>query len=632
MATRFNSSRRALTASIALVVLGVGGVNAAPRTAFVPAPPPQATAALKDAGGADQGSVRFVQEGNRVRVEVTATGLGNGWHGFHVHSTGDCTVGDATDPFTAAGAHLGHVDGVSTHGASDADDADGHDGDMPLLFVNEDGMARATFRSDNFTVAQLLDTGGDGSAVIVHAGADNFGNIPTRYQSSGTPGPDATTQKTGDAGKRQLCGVLASGTAQPEAGYRMTAGDGGVFAFGNATFHGSMGGTALNSPVVGMSSTPSDAGYWLTAGDGGVFAFGNAPFAGSMGGKPLNQPVVGIGGPSGDAAALLRDVNGAAKGAVSFAQRGAHVEVVVTATGLSPGWHGFHVHAKGDCTVGDPTNPFTASLLHLGHTEGERHGVSGSNPDGHDGDMPLLFANDDGAATARFRTDNFTVSQLLDAGGDGTAVIVHAAADNYANIPSRYTPSAPDDTTKSTGDAGARQRCGVVNRTGQGYRLVASDGGVFSFGDAPFLGSMGGSPLNQPVVGMAATASGQGYWLVARDGGVFAFGDAPFAGSMGGKPLNQPVVGMAATPSGLGYWLVARDGGVFSFGDARFWGSAGDTRLTQPVVAIASTPSGGGYWLYLADGSVLAYGDAKSEGDAKSLKLVRPMTGAAATS
>ena len=64
---------------------------------------------------------------------------------------------------------------------------------------------------------------------------------------------------------------------------------------------------------------------------------------------------------------------------------------------------------------------------------------------------------------------------------------------------------------------------------------------------------------------MAATPSGLGYWLVAADGGIFCFGDAPFLGSTGGIHLNQPVVGMAATPDGDGYWLVAADGGIFTF-------------------------------------------------------------------
>ena len=67
---------------------------------------------------------------------------------------------------------------------------------------------------------------------------------------------------------------------------------------------------------------------------------------------------------------------------------------------------------------------------------------------------------------------------------------------------------------------------------------------------------------------MAATPDGGGYWLVASDGGVFSFGDAQFHGSTGGIALNKPIVGMAATPDGGGYWLVASDGGVFSFGDA----------------------------------------------------------------
>jgi hypothetical protein len=51
--------------------------------------------------------------------------------------------------------------------------------------------------------------------------------------------------------------------------------------------------------------------------------------------------------------------------------------------------------------------------------------------------------------------------------------------------------------------------------------------------------------LNAPVVGMASTPDGKGYWLVAADGGVFTFGDAAFYGSMGEVHLNAPVVGMA---------------------------------------------------------------------------------------
>jgi len=70
--------------------------------------------------------------------------------------------------------------------------------------------------------------------------------------------------------------------------------------------------------------------------------------------------------------------------------------------------------------------------------------------------------------------------------------------------------------------------------------------------------------------------------MVASDGGIFSFGDAAFYGSEGGTPLHAPIVGMASTPTSNGYWLVASDGGVFSFGDAAFYGSEGTPRSTLP--------------------------------------------------
>ena len=83
---------------------------------------------------------------------------------------------------------------------------------------------------------------------------------------------------------------------------------------------------------------------------------------------------------------------------------------------------------------------------------------------------------------------------------------------------------------------------------------------------------MGGLPLNQPIVGMAATPTGKGYWLCAADGGIFAFGDAAFAGSMGSQHLARPMVGLAGDGATGGYWTVAADGGIFAF-DAPFLGS-----------------------------------------------------------
>jgi hypothetical protein len=161
----------------------------------------------------------------------------------------------------------------------------------------------------------------------------------------------------------------------------------------------------------------------------------------------------------------------------------------------------------------------------------------------------------------------------------------------------------------------------------RGYRLVASDGGIFSFGNLPFCGSTGAIALHQPIVGMAATANSGGYWLVASDGGIFAFGNARFFGSTGGIRLFQPIVGMAPTPTSRGYWLVASDGGIFAFGDARFFGSTGGIRLHQPIVGMATTPTGHGYWLVARDGGIFAFGDARFYGSTGNIRLQQPVVG-----
>ena len=153
---------------------------------------------------------------------------------------------------------------------------------------------------------------------------------------------------------------------------------------------------------------------------------------------------------------------------------------------------------------------------------------------------------------------------------------------------------------------------------GGGYWMVASDGGIFSFGSAKFFGSTGNIKLNQPIVGIAATPTGNGYWMVATDGGIFSFGDAKFFGSTGSIKLNKPIVGMTSTPTGNGYWMVASDGGIFSFGDTKFFGSTGSIKLNKPITAMAATPKGLGYWLTASDGGIFSYGDAAFFGSAPS--------------
>jgi len=141
-----------------------------------------------DANGNSVGSARLTPGGRGlVRVQVSVRGLPPGFHGFHVHGVGSCEP-----PFTSAGGH---------HNPAGADHP-GHAGDMPLLYVTAGGIARAEFVTDRFDVASLFDS--DGSAIIIHANADNYANIPTRYAAA----PDAETLRTGDAGPRIACGVI----------------------------------------------------------------------------------------------------------------------------------------------------------------------------------------------------------------------------------------------------------------------------------------------------------------------------------------------------------------------------------------------------------------------------------------
>jgi Cu/Zn superoxide dismutase len=583
-----------------LAALGlIGAILVGPHVTgadgLTPPPPVQAQATLSDPAGAAQGTVRFIQENRGVRIEVSASGLAPGWHGFHVHMVGSCDPGDPNNPFTGAGAHVGQAE---QHGTT------GHDGDLPPLWANADGTARATFRSDNLTVAQLLDA--DGSAVIVHAGRDNLSNIPDRYThpdpttSAATPGPDQMTRNTGDSGPRQRCGVVQAAALRGTGAYSLVTRDGSVYAFGGPA----AGSGGPDGAVVAAAAAAGSEGYWMTTATGAVRGHGIS-VPGSAAGLRLRRPVVDMAAAPGQLGATLLDATGTRRGSARFTAAGAGVRVEVTATGLSPGWHGMHVHTVGNCTVGDPANPFTAAGPHVG--AGLQHGTSG-----HDGDLPALWVGADGVGRAAITTDNLTIDQLTDA--DGAAIIVHAGSDNLANIPTdRYDPD-PDDVTLNTGDGGARQRCGVLSRTGLGYWLAASDGGVFNYGEAGFYGSAGSLALNKPIVGVDAAPSGKGYWLVGSDGGVFNYGDAGFYGSTGSLVLNKAVVAIAATSSGNGYWLVASDGGVFAFGDAAFHGSTGDLPLVAPIVSILPTETDGGYWLVAADGGVFAFGDAAFRG------------------
>jgi len=125
---------------------------------------------------------------------------------------------------------------------------------------------------------------GQGGAVVPFGDATWFGDGSAIQHRSGTWPPFGSAID-------YFSGIAST----PDGGgYWLVGIDGGVFAYGDATFYGSMGGQSVNAPVAGIARTPDGHGYWLVSWDGGVFAFGDAQFSGSMGGKPLNELMIGI--------------------------------------------------------------------------------------------------------------------------------------------------------------------------------------------------------------------------------------------------------------------------------------------------------------------------------------------------
>ncbi len=270
-------------------------------------------------------------------------------------------------------------------------------------------------------------------------------------------------------------------------------------------------GNGLHVPCSPPSGTP--AGYRFTASDGGVFSFGNLPFCGSTGGITINQPVVGIAdtGDGGGYWTVARDGGVFAFGDATFlgSMGGSHLNQPIVGMAATPSSGGYWLVAS-------------------------------------DGGI-FSFGND---------------VRSTDRPGPCTST-----------GPSWAWPAPP-----------------TAAATGWWPPTAASSPSA----TPPSTARPGAMHLNQPIVGMAATTTGHGYWLVASDGGIFTFGDAGFHGSTGGMHLNQPIVGMATSPGGHGYWLVASDGGIFSFGDAPFDGSTGAIHLNRPIVGMASTPTPAG--------------------------------------
>lgn len=160
------------------------------------------------------------------------------------------------------------------------------------------------------------------------------------------------------------------------------------------------------------------------------------------------------------ATAGIADVNGAALGDVTFTEQDGSLQLTVNLEGMEPGFYGFHVHEIGKCEPdsaapddASDTGAFKSSGGHIPGQEGNVH-------PNHAGDLPTLLVGEDGTALMTVTTDRLDQSLLMD--DDGSAVVIHAQPDNFANIPTRYAADGPDEETKKAGDAGERMACGVV--------------------------------------------------------------------------------------------------------------------------------------------------------------------------
>ena len=253
------------------------------------------------------------------------------------------------------------------------------------------------------------------------------------------------------ASNAPVVGMVSTPSGQ---GYWLAASDGGVFAFGDAGFFGSMGGTPLNRPIVGMAASPFGNGYWLVASDGGVFAFGNATYYGSLGGVALNAPIVGMApAPLGLGYWLVASDGGVfAFGSAGFfgSMGESPLNAPIVGMAASPFGNGYWLVA-GDGGV----FAFGAARFH-----GSMGGVVLARP--------IV-----GMAAAPFGLGYWMVASDGGLFAFGDAGFFGSLGATALNRPITGVSVSPDS---------------------QGYWMVASDGGIFAFGDAGFTGSVPGLP------------------------------------------------------------------------------------------------------------------------------------------
>ncbi len=311
--------------------------------------------------------------------------------------------------------------------------------------------------------ATAVNLGPIGPATIV---SESAGSVTVRLPAATAPvAVDLTVTTANGTSATVPADRYAFGADHDGLGYTLGAADGGIFAFGDAGYFGSMGGRHLNAPIVGVATTPDNRGYWEVAADGGIFAFGDAGYFGSMGGRHLNAPIVGI-APTPDGAGyweVAADGGIFAFGDAGYfgSMGGRHPNAPIV--GIAAKWDGrgyWEVAADG--------------------------GIFAFGDAGYVGSMG---------------------GQHLNAPIVGIAASLDGAG---------YWEVAADGGIFAFGDAPFEGSAGgqrlvkpivgiAASLDGAGYWEVAADGGIFAFGDAGYFGSMGGQPLVAPVVAAAST-------------------------------------------------------------------------------------------------------------------------------
>lgn len=153
------------------------------------------------------------------------------------------------------------------------------------------------------------------------------------------------------------------------------------------------------------------------------------------------------------ARALLLNAAGEAIGEVAIVPIGGDALVIqVSASGLTPGFHGLHIYETGLCEAETIDGAFSSAGAHLALTD--------SDHPNHAGDLPPLLVMSSGLAGLAVVTDRLTLDDLYDA--DGSAFIIHESPDNLAHLPERYGSAHAE--TLETGDSGARIACAAFVR------------------------------------------------------------------------------------------------------------------------------------------------------------------------